>query len=261
MRRVAPGERRARGSGPSGRNGEFCSTAWEDLEALVRVFGETTRCVAETAQRSVGEMNLARRERGRRMVQPRRARRSRRRARTGRRVGVLVATANGSAPASGCDCARSGAGAVPVAGVRAGLLQRTTRRCSPPGWRWVQGNAPCARRADPRVRPRDAVPRRPPVDVSDRHRQRAGRARGPRPRRVSASLPAFRDPSCRGACIVVTERARPARGDRLTVAGLADWRSASATSGRRPTGVSPQRRRGDGTQASASVRGCYDPRR
>ena len=45
------------GSGPSGRNGGFCYGMWEDLQALVRVFGETDALrVAETAQRSVGEI-------------------------------------------------------------------------------------------------------------------------------------------------------------------------------------------------------------
>ena len=45
------------GSGPSGRNGGFCSGMWEDLEALVRFFGETEALrVAEAAQRSVGEI-------------------------------------------------------------------------------------------------------------------------------------------------------------------------------------------------------------
>jgi glycine/D-amino acid oxidase-like deaminating enzyme len=45
------------GSGPSGRNGGFCYGMWEDLEALVRFFGETDALrVAEAAQRSVGEI-------------------------------------------------------------------------------------------------------------------------------------------------------------------------------------------------------------
>jgi len=45
------------GSGPSGRNGGFCYGMWEDLEALVRFFGETDAVrVAETAQRSVDEI-------------------------------------------------------------------------------------------------------------------------------------------------------------------------------------------------------------
>jgi glycine/D-amino acid oxidase-like deaminating enzyme len=45
------------GSGPSGRNGGFCYGMWEDLEALVRFFGETEALrVAATAQRSVGEI-------------------------------------------------------------------------------------------------------------------------------------------------------------------------------------------------------------
>jgi len=45
------------GSGPSGRNGGFCSGMWEDLEALVRFFGEADAVhVAETAQRSVDEI-------------------------------------------------------------------------------------------------------------------------------------------------------------------------------------------------------------
>jgi glycine/D-amino acid oxidase-like deaminating enzyme len=45
------------GSGPSGRNGGFCSGMWEDLEALVRFFGETEAVrMAEAAQRSVGEI-------------------------------------------------------------------------------------------------------------------------------------------------------------------------------------------------------------
>jgi glycine/D-amino acid oxidase-like deaminating enzyme len=88
------------GSGPSGRNGGFCYGMWEDLEALVRVFGETDALrVAETAQRSVGRRSLARRERGRRMVQPRRAPDDRDVARAGRRVGV-----------PGCDRERLGVG-------------------------------------------------------------------------------------------------------------------------------------------------------
>src|SRR5436305_2120491 len=45
------------GSGPSGRNGGFCYGMWEDLEALVRFFGDADAVrVAETAQRSVGEI-------------------------------------------------------------------------------------------------------------------------------------------------------------------------------------------------------------
>jgi len=45
------------GNGPSGRNGGFCSGMWEDLEALVRFFGEADAVrVAEAAQRSVDEI-------------------------------------------------------------------------------------------------------------------------------------------------------------------------------------------------------------
>ncbi len=45
------------GSGPSGRNGGFCYGMWEDLEALVRFFGDTGALrIAEAAQRSVGEI-------------------------------------------------------------------------------------------------------------------------------------------------------------------------------------------------------------
>ena len=45
------------GSGPSGRNGGFCYGMWEDLDALVRFFGETDAMrVAETAHRSVDEI-------------------------------------------------------------------------------------------------------------------------------------------------------------------------------------------------------------
>jgi glycine/D-amino acid oxidase-like deaminating enzyme len=45
------------GSGPSGRNGGFCSGMWEDLEALVRFFGDADAVrVAEVAQRSVDEI-------------------------------------------------------------------------------------------------------------------------------------------------------------------------------------------------------------
>ncbi|MGZ5288280.1 MAG: NAD(P)/FAD-dependent oxidoreductase [Actinomycetota bacterium] len=45
------------GSGPSGRNGGFCYGMWEDLEALVRFFGEADALrVARTAQRSVDEI-------------------------------------------------------------------------------------------------------------------------------------------------------------------------------------------------------------
>jgi glycine/D-amino acid oxidase-like deaminating enzyme len=45
------------GSGPSGRNGGFCYGMWEDLEALVRLFGGAGAVrVAETAQRSVDEI-------------------------------------------------------------------------------------------------------------------------------------------------------------------------------------------------------------
>ncbi len=47
------------GSGPSGRNGGFCSGLWEDLEALVRFFGDADAVrVAEAAQRSVGEIEV-----------------------------------------------------------------------------------------------------------------------------------------------------------------------------------------------------------
>ena len=45
------------GSGPSGRNGGFCYGLWEDLEALVRFFGEADALrVAHVAQRSVDEI-------------------------------------------------------------------------------------------------------------------------------------------------------------------------------------------------------------
>jgi glycine/D-amino acid oxidase-like deaminating enzyme len=45
------------GSGPSGRNGGFCYGMWEDLEALVRFFGEADALrVARVAQRSVDEI-------------------------------------------------------------------------------------------------------------------------------------------------------------------------------------------------------------
>jgi glycine/D-amino acid oxidase-like deaminating enzyme len=45
------------GSGPSGRNGGFCSGMWEDLEALVRFFGDADALhVAEVAHRSVDEI-------------------------------------------------------------------------------------------------------------------------------------------------------------------------------------------------------------
>ena len=45
------------GSGPSGRNGGFCYGMWEDLEALVRFFGDTDALrVADIAQRSVDEI-------------------------------------------------------------------------------------------------------------------------------------------------------------------------------------------------------------
>jgi len=45
------------GSGPSGRNGGFCYGMWEDLEALVRFFGDADALrVAEVAHRSVGEI-------------------------------------------------------------------------------------------------------------------------------------------------------------------------------------------------------------
>jgi len=45
------------GSGPSGRNGGFCYGMWEDLEALVRFFGDDDALrVAHAAQRSVAEI-------------------------------------------------------------------------------------------------------------------------------------------------------------------------------------------------------------
>jgi glycine/D-amino acid oxidase-like deaminating enzyme len=45
------------GAGPSGRNGGFCYGMWEDLEALIRMFGEREALrLAETAHRSVGEI-------------------------------------------------------------------------------------------------------------------------------------------------------------------------------------------------------------
>jgi glycine/D-amino acid oxidase-like deaminating enzyme len=45
------------GAGPSGRNGGFCYGMWEDLEALIRMFGEAEALrLAETAHRSVGEI-------------------------------------------------------------------------------------------------------------------------------------------------------------------------------------------------------------
>jgi glycine/D-amino acid oxidase-like deaminating enzyme len=46
------------GSGPSGRNGGFCYGMWEDLEALVRFFGDDDAVrVAEVADRSVEEID------------------------------------------------------------------------------------------------------------------------------------------------------------------------------------------------------------
>jgi len=45
------------GAGPSGRNGGFCYGMWEDLEALVRFFGDADAVrIADTAQRSVDEI-------------------------------------------------------------------------------------------------------------------------------------------------------------------------------------------------------------
>jgi glycine/D-amino acid oxidase-like deaminating enzyme len=45
------------GAGPSGRNGGFCYGMWEDLEALVRFFGDAEGVrVAEVAHRSVDEI-------------------------------------------------------------------------------------------------------------------------------------------------------------------------------------------------------------
>ena len=45
------------GSGPSGRNGGFCYGMWEDLEALVRFFGDADALrVANVAHRSVDEI-------------------------------------------------------------------------------------------------------------------------------------------------------------------------------------------------------------
>jgi glycine/D-amino acid oxidase-like deaminating enzyme len=45
------------GSGPSGRNGGFCSGLWEDLEALLRFFGDAGAVrVADAAARSVDEI-------------------------------------------------------------------------------------------------------------------------------------------------------------------------------------------------------------
>jgi glycine/D-amino acid oxidase-like deaminating enzyme len=58
-------EQELAGSGPSGRNGGFCYGFWEDLEALVRFFGDRDALrVAETAQRSVGEIDAWARARG-----------------------------------------------------------------------------------------------------------------------------------------------------------------------------------------------------
>jgi glycine/D-amino acid oxidase-like deaminating enzyme len=45
------------GSGPSGRNGGFCYGVWEDLETIVKFFGDADAVrVAEIAQRSVDEI-------------------------------------------------------------------------------------------------------------------------------------------------------------------------------------------------------------
>lgn len=45
------------GGGPSGRNGGFCYGMWEDLEILVRRFGDDAALrLADVAQRSVGEI-------------------------------------------------------------------------------------------------------------------------------------------------------------------------------------------------------------
>jgi glycine/D-amino acid oxidase-like deaminating enzyme len=45
------------GSGPSGRNGGFCYGMWEDLEALVRFFGDEDAVrVADVAHRSIDEI-------------------------------------------------------------------------------------------------------------------------------------------------------------------------------------------------------------
>jgi glycine/D-amino acid oxidase-like deaminating enzyme len=46
------------GAGPSGRNGGFCYGMWEDLEALVRLFGDDEAVrMADAAQRSVDEIS------------------------------------------------------------------------------------------------------------------------------------------------------------------------------------------------------------
>jgi len=47
------------GSGPSGRNGGFCYGVWEDLETLVRFFGDADAVrLAEIAHRSVDEIEM-----------------------------------------------------------------------------------------------------------------------------------------------------------------------------------------------------------
>ena len=63
------------GSGPSGRNGGFCYGVWEDLETLVRFFGDDDALrVAHTAHRSVGEIEAwLDAQRCRRVVHARRA--------------------------------------------------------------------------------------------------------------------------------------------------------------------------------------------
>ena len=260
------------GSGPSGRNGGFCYGMWEDLQALVRVFGETDALrVAETAQRSVDEIEAWLDANG---VDAWFSRGGHLTIATSPAQddawASLVATANGLGVGERfveLD-ARSGAGAVPVAGV--------PRRTPPTGQRdaaarsvgaRAPSSAPCARRADPRVQPRDAVPRRPAGRRRDRHRQRASRARGHRPRRV-VGVPACVPPIHRAAGHVHRghrARARPARRDRLDrrrgTGGLADRPPLLPDDARRAYRL--RRRRGDGRRrrrprSAAALRSTVD---
>ena len=231
-----------------------------------------TRCAwRETAQRSVDEIEAWLDANGvDAWFTPRRAPDDRDVARTGRRVGV-----------PGCDRERaqrrravrrarrrSGAGAVPVAGVprRTPPTGQRDAAARPVGAR-APSSAPCARRADPRVQPRDAVPRRPAGRRRDRHRQRASRARGHRPRRV-VGVAACVPPIHRAAGHVHRghrARARPARRDRLDrrrgTGGLADRPALLPDDARRPYRV--RRRRGDGRRrrrprSAAALRSTVD---
>ena len=225
------------GSGPSGRNGGFCYGMWEDLETLVRFFGDDDALrVAHTAHRSVGEIEAwldAQRvdawftRAGHLTI-----------ATAAAQDGAwapLVAEATRLGVADGRFVeldARRGTRPLRLAGVPVGAAAAgQRRRCSRRGWR-----SACARRcsragsASTRRSPVARFAEGPPVRVETRDGGVVTAERGVLGLGAwASSLPAFRRSIVpRGTYIVVTEPApeRLAEIGWTGGEGLADWRTA-----------------------------------